>query len=60
MSRVLKTRWLIGILILACFKIPIYNWVVFHPLYNPTNQGFDNCSSGYVVFFIMANQPTPP
>ena len=24
--------------------IPKYNWVGFHPLYNPTNQGFFHCS----------------
>ena len=23
----------------------LYNWVGFHPLYNPTNQGFFHCSS---------------
>ena len=22
----------------------LYNWVGFHPLYNPTNQGFFHCS----------------
>ena len=26
---------------------PYINWVVFHPLYNPTNQGFFHCSNGF-------------
>ena len=30
---------LIGILIMVYYNA-LYNWVVFHPLYNPTNKGF--------------------
>ncbi len=33
------TGWLIGILIMVYYNA-LYNWVVCHPLYNPTNQGF--------------------
>ena len=37
------TGWLIGILISWFVIMPQYNWIVFHPLYNPTNHS---------VFFI--------
>ena len=35
--------WLIGILTMVYYNA-LHNWVVFHPLYNPTNQGFFHCS----------------
>ena len=31
--------------------IPKYNWVVRHPLYNPTNHGFERFS-GFDPFFV--------
>ena len=37
------TGWLIGILMMVYYNA-LYNWVVFHPLCNPTNQGFFHCS----------------
>ena len=38
------TGWLIGILLMVYYNA-LYNWVVCHPLYNPTNQGFFHCST---------------
>lgn len=37
----LQNPWLIGTLIMAYERD---NWVVCHPLYNPTKQDFDQCS----------------
>ncbi len=34
----LNPGWLIGILISWFMKFSLYNWVVHHPLYNPTNR----------------------
>ncbi len=38
----LNPGWLIGILIMVHCK-SLYNWVVWHPLCDPTNQGFFSC-----------------
>ena len=43
------TGWLIGILISWFIKNSPYNWVVFHPLYQTTNQGLFHCSTKNVA-----------
>ena len=48
------TGWLIGILILAYYN-PLYNWVVFHPLYQSTNQGELNTAHIPPNSSVMAN-----
>ena len=37
--------------------IPKYNWVEFHPLYNPTNGGFDGGHSDFPM--VQRSMPRP-
>ena len=39
---------LVGLIGIPCngLFLSLYNWVVFHPLYNPTNEGFFRGSIG--------------
>ena len=41
------------------YEIPLYNWVVVHPLYNPTNQVFFDGSCDYMFFFGGAERGLP-
>ena len=52
--------WLVadGILILV-YEIPLYNWVVLHPLDNPTNKGFFRGTCDYMLFFWGAERGLP-
>ena len=53
------TGWLIGVLIMIYYNA-LYNRVVCHPLYNPTNQGpFFHCSYGFVEETTFGNLVGP-
>ena len=44
---------------MAYITIPKYNWIVFHPLYQTTNQGFVMASYWYLHMGVSKNTGTP-
>ena len=38
-----------GLILIMVYYNALYNWIVFHPLYNPTNQGFFHCSTHFAT-----------
>ena len=51
--------WLIGGSLIMVYYNALYNWVVFDPLYNPTNQGFFHCSPGHWDGSSWSTSPFP-